>query len=125
MVATIFFSSNADTRPTLAYDRLLSPYTVDDPVDHDGLYETLRTRRTRVVRAPSPPLPNIVRAEDATAKCRNDGVLFAPYPDAENGVQGSEEDDATGFRIGFWQTALSQGVGALLDGFNFFLSSDS
>ncbi|KAI0094951.1 hypothetical protein BDY19DRAFT_915520 [Irpex rosettiformis] len=86
------------TTSTSAYDRLLSPYCNDNPLDDDAVYLSFAALRdAHAVAVPPRVPPNNIDGS---------GPLFSPVEDV---AAGKYEEDCT------WPAVLSQGVGIVLD----------
>lgn len=101
-LAAIFSSAHGESHSTVftSYDRLLSPYCEDNPLDHDAVYQSWSALR----HAHSGPSTSPPRARSPMDGCS--GPLFSPVEDAKDGEY--EED-------GVFQSVLSRGVGVVLD----------
>ncbi|KAI0348390.1 hypothetical protein BDW22DRAFT_80743 [Trametopsis cervina] len=79
----------------VGYDRLLSPYCEDNPLDDDAVYKSLAALRQAHADISSPP-----------TNIDGSGALFSPVEDAT--AEKYEE-------AGSWPAILSQGVSLVLD----------
>lgn len=94
----ILSTSSSKSQQTTAYDRLLSPYCDDNPLDDDAVYQSFAALRDAHAVIVPPRVP---------AKFDGSGPLFSPVEDA---TAGKYDED------GSWPaTILSQGVGMVLD----------
>lgn len=97
-IADILSTSSSKSQQTTAYDRLLSPYCDDNPLDDDAVYQSFAALRDAHAVIVPPRVP---------AKFDGSGPLFSPVEDA---TAGKYDED------GSWPaTILSQGVGMVLD----------
>ena len=90
-------NSSRTQQATSAYDRLLSPYCEDNPLDDDAVYQSYAALRDAHAAAVPSRVP---------AKLDGSGLLFCPVEDAAGG----EYEEG-----GIWPAMLSQGVGMVLD----------
>ena len=91
-------AQQATVSTALAYDRLLSPYCDDNPLDDDAVYQSYAALRDAHSVIVPPRVP---------AKFDGSGPLFSPV---EESTTGKYDED------GSWPaTVLSQGVGMVLD----------